>query len=458
MINDSRSNPPLRTSRYGPEIDGLRAFAVIAVINYHFNKDILPGGYLGVDIFFVISGYVITSSLFGRTSRSFKDFISQFYERRIKRLIPLLIVYVMTIAFSICLIHPRPAQYLLTGVTALLGVSNMLLYEKSTDYFAVSAALNPFTQTWSLGVEEQFYILFPFLIWFSGFGRQAKNGSRNLALIIGVLAIVSLFGFLYLYPINQSAAYFLMPTRFWEMASGCLVWLASMKLPSVVKFINKVPPSFVFGVIFVLMYLPLSISSTSTFVVVVMASVLITCLKKGTVAYAICTHHAVVYIGLISYSLYLWHWGVLSLVRLSVGLNGYTAPLSLFLVFFLSVVSHRFIEEPFRRNRWSFLRSKTILLGLASNAFAISLACVLAVPNIYRSLYLRVFNSHMELPALGALNRQNCIGHSSFEQAKSNCWIKSSVAGRIRPKKIFFMGDSHNESITFAAIEFSKKV
>ena len=93
--NSVHANSASKTSRYRPEIDGLRAFAVVAVIVNHFNKDILPGGYLGVDIFFVISGYVITSSLFGRPSKDFKDFISGFYERRIKRLVPALSVFVL---------------------------------------------------------------------------------------------------------------------------------------------------------------------------------------------------------------------------------------------------------------------------------------------------------------------------------------------------------------------------
>ena len=157
---------PLKSSRYRPEIDGLRAFAVIAVIINHFNKHILPGGYLGVDIFFVISGYVITSSLFGRTSNDFKDFISGFYERRIKRLVPALSVFVLTTSIAICLFNPWSGLSLQTGIMSLFGLSNLYLFANSTDYFALSADLNVFTHTWSLGVEEQFYILFPFFVWF----------------------------------------------------------------------------------------------------------------------------------------------------------------------------------------------------------------------------------------------------------------------------------------------------
>ena len=225
MSNAVKENKLYINSRYRPEIDGLRAFAVIAVIINHFNKDILPSGYLGVDIFFVISGFVITSSLYQRPTKNFKDFISGFYERRIKRLVPALSFFVLITSIVICLFNPTPKLSLLTGLTSLFGLSNLYLFRESTDYFAQSTDLNVFTHTWSLGVEEQFYILFPLLIWFSGFGRQTKNGARNHFLIVGSLAITSLIGFIYLYPINQSAAYFLMPTRFWEMASGCLLFI-----------------------------------------------------------------------------------------------------------------------------------------------------------------------------------------------------------------------------------------
>ena len=113
-------------SRYRPEIDGLRAFAVIAVIINHFNKEILPNGYLGVDIFFVISGFVITSSLYQRPNKNFKDFISGFYERRIKRLVPALSVFILITSFTICLFKPNPILTLRTGLTSLCDGSELL--------------------------------------------------------------------------------------------------------------------------------------------------------------------------------------------------------------------------------------------------------------------------------------------------------------------------------------------
>ena len=137
-------------------VDGLRAAAIIPVVLYHAFPNTFPNGYLGVDIFFVISGFVITSSLYQRQSKNFNDFISGFYARRIRRLVPALSVFVLITSIAICLFQENPYQSLWTGLTSLFGLSNLYLLKESTDYFAQSTELNVFTHTWSLGVEEQF--------------------------------------------------------------------------------------------------------------------------------------------------------------------------------------------------------------------------------------------------------------------------------------------------------------
>ena len=154
MSIDINKNKSSIQSRYRPEIDGLRAFAVIAVIINHFNKEILPHGYLGVDIFFVISGFVITSSVYQRPSENFKDFISGFYERRIKRLVPALTVFVLITSIAICLFQEDPYLSLWTGLTSLFGLSNLYLLEKATDYFAQSTELNVFTHLSLIHISE----------------------------------------------------------------------------------------------------------------------------------------------------------------------------------------------------------------------------------------------------------------------------------------------------------------
>ena len=166
-------------SSYRSEIDGLRAFAVIAVIIHHFNESILKSGFLGVDIFFVISGYVITFSFFATEDKNFIQFISAFYKKRIKRLLPSLLVYVVVISLLICFfVEDGRSIFFRTGFFSIFGLSNLYLVRNSVDYFAFSTNFNPFTQTWSLAIEQQFYLLYPFLIWFTGFIKN-KNRSIN---------------------------------------------------------------------------------------------------------------------------------------------------------------------------------------------------------------------------------------------------------------------------------------
>tara|TARA_Y100001933_G_scaffold263628_1_gene325905 strand:+ start:360 stop:2393 length:2034 start_codon:yes stop_codon:yes gene_type:complete len=459
--NSAHTNSAARISRYRPEIDGLRAFAVIVVIINHFNKDILPGGYLGVDIFFVISGYVITSSLYERTSKDFKDFISGFYERRIKRLVPALSIFILITSIAICLFNPSPGSSLRTGLASLFGLSNIYLLNQSTDYFAQSTELNVFTHTWSLGVEEQFYILFPFLIWSSGFGRQTKDGARNLFLIVGALTIASLIGFLYLYKMNQPAAYFLMPSRFWEMAAGCLIFIGFQKRASVEQLLEKVPPLLVMAVIVGVMYLPMSLAAVSTVAVVALSSILIASLKKQTAAFKVFTNPKVVYIGLISYSLYLWHWGVLSISRWTIGIHWWSVPFQVALMLGLAIASYRWIETPLRKGNWLGKRWKTLMVGggvlvtLSGGLFAL-------VKTPKGKFYTGSSFQQRERPLferrLGRshLTAEKCHKNTSLENLFTECKLPvNRISGN--QKTFAFVGDSHALSLLNAEELLFKK-
>jgi peptidoglycan/LPS O-acetylase OafA/YrhL len=365
-------------SKYRPEIDGLRAFAVVAVIINHFNKDLLPSGYLGVDIFFVISGYVITSSLAGRESKNLLDFLTGFYERRIKRLVPALVVFVLITSVLISLFNPDPGSVLGLGWKSLFGISNISLYRSSTDYFAQSTELNPFTHTWSLGVEEQFYLLFPFLIWFSGFGQQKVRGARNLFFWVGALTIASLISFIYLYQVNQPAAYFLMAPRFWEMAAGCLIFIGFQKREKIEQALEQAPPLLVVAAMVGVMFLPTEAAVPATISIVVLSAILVACLKKGTAAYDFFTLEKVVYVGLISYSLYLWHWSVLSISRWTIGIHWWSVPIQAGLMLLLAIGSYRWIETPIRHSsrtqskRWSIGGGASIVILVATAIFTLA--------------------------------------------------------------------------------------
>jgi peptidoglycan/LPS O-acetylase OafA/YrhL len=405
----SKTDP--RQHSYRSEIDGIRAFAVIAVIINHFNKELLPSGYLGVDIFFVISGFVITSSLAGRSSENFRDFLTGFYARRIKRLVPALALFVLITSVVICLFSPTPGASLRTGITSLFGLSNLYLLRQSTDYFAASTELNVFTHTWSLGVEEQFYFLFPCLVWFTGFGRSSTKGARNLFWVMGALAIASLIAFVQIYKTNQPAAYFLMPTRLWEMGIGCLLFLGLQNFNQVFRVVEAIPPLLVISAIVVVLIIPMA-PVRSTFIVVLLAAVLITCLRSGTAAYKIFTHPKVVYIGLISYSLYLWHWGVLSISRWTVGIYWWSVPFQIALMLLLSIVSFKYIETPLRHSNWSNFRWKSIVYGVCGSASVAAILFALAkTPNL--SLYTG------RTPSLVAVGVASLTDTYSLKQANS---------------------------------------
>ncbi|MCP9911907.1 acyltransferase [Cyanobium sp. BA20m-14] len=452
--------PTTPSSKYRPEIDGLRAFAVVAVIINHFNKDLLPSGYLGVDIFFVISGYVITSSLAGRESKNFLDFLSGFYERRIKRLVPALVVFVLITSVLISLFNPDPGVALKTGITSLFGLSNLYLLKTSTDYFAQSTELNPFVHTWSLGVEEQFYLLFPFLIWFSGFGRQTAKGARNLFFWVGALTIASLIGFIYLYQVNQPAAYFLMPTRLWEMAAGCLVFIGFLKRARIEQALEQIPPLLVVAAMVGVMYLPVAAAVPATIGIVVLSAVLIACLKKGTTAYQFFTLEKVVYIGLISYSLYLWHWTVLSISRWTIGIHWWSVPIQIGVMLGLAMLSYAKIETPIRKTKRQIARTLAIVGGvgiLASTALSASGVA----PQLIQ--YAKRYASKIALPTSNPVILSTwwhdkegryieyCHVKGEFsKQIMINC-LGSSSSTTKNQSTGFLLGDSHARNYLIAA-------
>lgn len=192
---------------YRPDVDGLRAVAVLAVIVYHVNEAWLPGGFVGVDIFFVISGFVVTGSLLHKPQRSRIDFLLAFYSRRVKRLSPSLLIVVLATSVALAVKLPPWAapldEYFLSGMLSLVGMANMHYATLPTGYFDAGQTglkLNPFTHCWSLAVEEQFYGLFPFLVLLI-FGRRVStlagprwtdNRPITINLVLGATLLASL--------------------------------------------------------------------------------------------------------------------------------------------------------------------------------------------------------------------------------------------------------------------------
>ena len=362
---------------YRPEIDGLRALAVLAVILNHVNHAWLPSGYLGVDIFFVISGFVITASLLTHTHESASDFLLGFYSRRVKRILPALVVFVLIAGGAIAFFSPGGPS-LRTGLAALFGLSNVYLFRESTNYFAQATDLNMFIHTWSLGVEEQFYFVYPLLVWFSGVPRRLAASRTRLFWIITIASAVSLLLWLVLNRINQPAAYFLMPARFWEMGAGCLVCLGLPRLQVLPLVRLQGVGLAVVTAMAAVFFLPESAIVLATIAMIVLTGIFLVVVRQGGFAYALFSQSQVVFVGLVSYSLYLWHWGVLCLSRWTVGLQAWLLPFLFVFMMFLAILSYQCIETPLRKAIWSPRRAITIGLGILGTGVSAVLLLILA--------------------------------------------------------------------------------
>lgn len=369
---------------YSPEIDGLRALAVIAVIVNHLDKKLMPSGHLGVDIFFVISGYVITASLAKRNDRTFVDLLLGFYVRRIKRLVPALAVCTLVATVAISLFDQTPKASLRTGLAALYGASNLHLFFQATDYFGASAQLNVFTHTWSLGVEEQYYFAFPFVVWFTGLGRR-RTGLVTFGFVVGLSSVASLALFEYLSSRNPAAAFYLMPARLWELGAGCLVYVFLARRDGALRLGPMAPLALLTALVAVL-WLPARFSAYTTVAVVALTGLVIAAVRPETLAFRVLSNPTAVYFGKTSYSLYLWHWVVIVLSHWTIGVYGWSVPLQAATMLLLAGGSYRYLERPLRSAEWARTSRRTIAYGLAASVAVAGVLLTLAKP-LYGRLY-----------------------------------------------------------------------
>ena len=353
-------------TQYRKEIDGLRALAVLSVILNHFFPERFPNGFLGVDSFFVISGFVITAMAMNNRNLPITEFLLQFYARRIKRLLPVLVVCVVVSGVLISLVDPTPDEYLKTGAFALLGLSNLYLYWRSVDYFADLSALNPFTQTWSLGVEEQFYLFYPILFWVI----VSRLSSRTAVILFTSLVALSFLLWWITSSSNPMFAFYIVAARFWQIGIGVIAFACQNGIESRLLAIQNA--NVIVGIktlvllpLIALLFFPLPVSANFAAVAVcALSSVVLILVGKMSEESVILGNRFSVGIGRMSYSLYLWHWPVLVLLTWTIGIGFWTALFGIALSLMLGLISYRFVENPLRYKRWADAKFKEIGVGV----------------------------------------------------------------------------------------------
>ena len=352
-------------SEYRSEIDGMRCIAVLPVVLFHAGLPPFSGGYVGVDVFFVISGYLITTILV-QEMRAGTFTFTNFYERRARRILPaLFFVTLVSIPFAWNWLLVREFKEFLQSVAAAaLSVSNIFFWLKS-DYFAQDAELLPLLHTWSLGVEEQFYIFFPFLLLLI----PVRKSTTAIAILLGVLAL-SFIASILLIASHPMMVYFLLPFRAWELMVGAICAFIHLDYR---RRGNEFAAIAGIGLVLLSM---LVFDKTTVFPgwaalpPVLGTALVILFATSSTVTGRWLSMRPIVGIGLISYSLYLWHQPIFAFAHhyapdpLTVA-----AKLSLIgLAFVLALFSWRFVERPFRR------RNAGAILSRQRQIFAASIA------------------------------------------------------------------------------------
>jgi peptidoglycan/LPS O-acetylase OafA/YrhL len=343
VLPGGRSRPALG---YRADIDGLRAVAVVPVLLFHAGFPAFGGGFVGVDVFLVISGYLITANILGHSDGG-RFSVIDFYARRIRRIFPALFAMLLgTAAIGLLVLLPGDLADLGREVSAATAFASNVLYWRETGYFEATAGQKLLLHTWSLAVEEQFYVAFPLLMYLA-----ARADISRVLVIAGALALsfaLALWGVRH----EPAATFYLAPTRAWELLLGAL--LAAGAIPAPAR--RRVRDGLSLLGLGLIAWGVLAFSPRTPFPG---ASALVPCLGAALVIHAgaggrslggrLLGSPATVFVGLISYSLYLWHWPLLVLAKYYAvrELTGAEVLAVLLLSVLVATVSWRFVERPF---------------------------------------------------------------------------------------------------------------
>lgn len=446
-------------SNYFGGIDGLRAVAVLSVLLYHLNGSV-PAGFVGVDVFFVISGFVVANAATSLPTQTLGNFMAAFYARRLLRIVPALVVCLLVTMTLATLLVPGggwlSATNTKTGMAAFFGFSNVVLSLTAGDYWSPRSEFNPFTHTWSLGVEEQFYLLSPFLLfaWLRGHRRWA-------AAILGTLALASLVAAsLAVSPSAHIFAFYSLHARFWELALGvALAFGLGRWQPVVASLPRGVQQVLALGAATALLlglvaadnkafpwpWALLPVLSTALLIVSVIGA-------KATFVGRILASVPALWVGKRSYSLYLWHWPVFVLFRWTVGLEGMVEQsVAVALSLLLAAASYRYVEQPVRYSQFASRldRWKVATLGLLAllccGGAAASVAAARPWINLSVTRDLSVWDAYGDLPAPGA--RCTVIATEQFMGGEHRQTFKPQGC-TADPRTLFVAGDSHAGAYT----------
>ncbi|HEJ0064970.1 TPA: acyltransferase [Citrobacter koseri] len=347
------------------DINALRAFSVISVMIFHFFPNALPGGFLGVDVFFVISGFLMTSIIArGVNSNNFS--FSSFYAARSKRIIPALVFVCLMVLFSGYFLLTPPDYSSLSEhvLSSILFISNFNYYLEA-GYFDSESHLKWLLHTWSLSVEWQFYIIYPIILYVicKSFGKSSINKT------IVVMFVLSLIASVYITRINPSQSYFMIHTRAWEMLAGGIAYSIGDKLTDI-KNGKYLSLSLWFVLIGSLFFINSSIAWPGYMAAIpVMCAALLIAINKNFSIYEL---NFVKITGLVSYSLYLWHWPVsVFIYRSTLSDDVMAGMLGIVLSFCLAYLTYKFIERlPERISADSLKRASVIVSSLVLTSLA----------------------------------------------------------------------------------------
>ncbi|MBB6465668.1 peptidoglycan/LPS O-acetylase OafA/YrhL [Aminobacter lissarensis] len=432
-------------SSFRPDIEGLRAIAVGGVVAFHFGMSDLPGGFIGVDIFFVISGYLITRHLMQEIGRSGTVDLWRFYGRRARRLLPAsLLVIAVTLVAGYFILAPSEQQLYAKGALfASSYVINLWLLRWSFDYFAADTASNPFLHFWSLSVEEQFYLLWPaFLL----LAMRLRPDPRGIALILGLVAAVSFAVSAWMTSVAQPWAFYFSPLRAWEFAVGGLVSLGlAERWASGFRF----SPAMGWTGIALIATAYLSVSETDPFPgfiallpVAGTAMLLLSGARQSAMGPAsLLSLPPFQWTGKLSYSLYLWHWPVIVYATIlwpDLTLTGRLA--CLLVTVGLSYLSYRFVEDPVRLSGWLSavsLRSLGLAALLTSLGVALSFGASQLAAHSVDPDQKRIAESAARSSSARQIDT-GCV--ASLEQTTPRSCSLGAAQSR---KTIVLFGDSH---------------